>query len=175
MKVEKCNLGVSSLLIWIQRPIVAVIDNVLSLPQAIVNYEIGNITIQEDLECSNSDVFEGENSLYNQHAPQKPQLIQGEDYFKNKAPEAAKVIAGPGEWEETRDPNDMNVLPREGKMVRLKADVAREHGLQSRWDYELDDEGRINFHAKRQRKHDVPEGGCKLQAMWDMTLRPPVW
>ncbi|KAI9696176.1 MAG: hypothetical protein M1820_008244 [Bogoriella megaspora] len=98
------------------------------LPLSIVNYEIANMDITEDLENSNPQVFEGDDHLYNQHAPQQPQAIQTEDYFRNEAPQPAVVLADPGEWEETRNPDDMNVMPKPERMVRLKQDVAHEQG-----------------------------------------------
>ncbi|KAF2235890.1 hypothetical protein EV356DRAFT_499112 [Viridothelium virens] len=136
------------------------------LPLSIVNYEIANMDIQEDLENSSPGVFEGEDHLYDQHAPQQPQIIQGEDYFRREEPDAATVIAESGEWEETRNPDDMNVVPKPKRMVRLKADLAREHGLQYHWDWAYDDD---------EQEDDVPKGGCKFKAKWDMTLRPTVW
>ncbi|KAL9084824.1 MAG: hypothetical protein Q9165_007892 [Trypethelium subeluteriae] len=135
------------------------------LPLSIVNYEIANMDIQEDLSNSNPGVYEGEDDLYDQHAPQQPQIIQGEDYFRNEKPDAAIVIAEPGEWEETRNPDDMNVQPKPDRMVRLKADLAREYGLQHDWSWAYD----------KEQDDDVPKGGCKLKAKWDMTLRPTIW
>lgn len=133
------------------------------------------MSVQENLESFNPDVFEGDDRLYNQHAPQKPQIIQREDNLKKKPPRAAIVIAESGEWEETRNPEDMNVIPNPEKMVRLKPDVAREHGLQCEWNFAYDHDGQISAKLEREKDHDVPKGGCKLYAEWDMTLRPTVW
>ena len=120
-------------------------------------------------------ISEGDEYLYDQHAPQQPEITMGEEYFKKEPPNRAVVVAGSGEFEETRNPEDMNCWPKPERMLRLRADLAKEHGFKYEWSFELNDEGSITSDGPIPRAQDVQEGGCKFEGIWDMTLRPPVW
>ena len=118
-----------------------VVERILCTPRALaiaaVNYDIANMSVEEDLvNCEMEQPMTNES-----HQP----LVLGDEesadeYVGDIAEDRdVEVTAEPGEFE-TSDDAELcsNMMPRPDMVARLKPDVAREHGLRSDWTWMQD-------------------------------------
>ncbi|KAJ4258933.1 hypothetical protein NW762_008020 [Fusarium torreyae] len=100
-----------------------------ALPLAYVNYDIANMSVEEDLDnCGVEMPFTN-----NFHQPELNDC-GGIDFEEQQWHQDAWVTAEPGEFEESTDDKLRdNFMPRPDKVARLKEEVAQVVGLLSSW------------------------------------------
>ncbi|KAL7619556.1 hypothetical protein AAE478_010096 [Parahypoxylon ruwenzoriense] len=125
-----------------------------------VNYDIGNMSLPEDLDNCGVELPAGEDY-------EQPEVWDsgGLDMEKERYAQDAWVVAEPGEYEESADEElRRGFLPVPEKVARLREGVAPRVGLVNRWT--------IPSAARRRRMPDgsmreFPEGSVVLQLRYD--------
>lgn len=125
-----------------------------------INYEIGNIGMEEDLQAAGV-----EEPLKNDFVQPEVSDCGGMDMREQQREQAVDVTAGPGEFEESRDPALLeNFLPRPEKLGKLRDEAARSAGLLAAWTWVGEAEP-VDMPDGSQKT--FPEGSVVLQQKYD--------
>jgi hypothetical protein len=142
----------------------------MNIPDVIIsytNYDIANTSIREDMD--RVDIPYPTPEQFDQEEVFK----SGFDYIKDRYLGPTWVIAAPDEIESSTDPDDLeNFAPKPDIVWRLKEEVAKQNGLESRWTF--GNETR-DVNLPNGTKKTFPEGSMSLQCDYDPETSIPTY